>query len=133
MSIKNTLLLILAYISLIGCQSTNNKESLKIPTWITSPPQDTVKIFYGLGNGYNLKTANAAALKDASGKLGITVSSIYKQHEQISNESYQKHIDEQVKLSIEDTPISQYQLKFRSSLLASKSERFLILPPLAVR
>lgn len=95
---------------LASCQSTSNKEPIKLPSWVTSPPQDTANIFYGLGSGYNLKTANAAALKDVSSKLGVTVSSIYQQRQQVANQSYQKYIDEQVQLSTEQTPITQYQV-----------------------
>jgi hypothetical protein len=82
----------------------------KLPDWVVNPPQDTQTTFYGTGNGYNLESSTSAALKDVTGKLGVTVSSIYKQREQITNSQYQKYIDDQVNLSVEATPISKYQV-----------------------
>jgi hypothetical protein len=104
------ILLVITTLALTGCQSTGQPKSTKLPSWVTSPPQDTANIFYGLGSGYDLQTANAAALKDVSSKLGVTVSSIYKQRQQVTNQNYQKYIDDQVQLSTEQTPITQYQV-----------------------
>ncbi len=109
MIVKKILAIFILLILIPSCQTTPEKENIQIPSWVANPPQDTSDSFYGIGTGYNLQAANAAALKDASGKLGITVSSIYKQRELITDQGYKKYIDDKVQLSIEDTVISKYQ------------------------
>lgn len=95
---------------LTSCQSTSIEKPLIIPSWVSNPPQDNANSFYGIGSGYDLKTANSAALQDIINKLGVTVSSIYQQRIQVANQNLQTYIDDKIELATEQTSITQYQV-----------------------
>ena len=98
----------LLFLMVLGCQSTT--EVIKIPQWVSTPPLDTQDLFYGIGSGPDVKTANNAALKDVASKLGVTVEGVYAQRQQVNNSIFQNDIDDRVQLSVEKTFISKYQI-----------------------
>jgi hypothetical protein len=108
MEITKTILMFLLFFIIAGCQST--PQPIKIPKWVAQPPQDTKEVFYGIGSGYNIDTANSAALKSIASKLGVTVQGLYLQRQQMSDQAFQNYVDDQVQLSVEETPISNYQI-----------------------
>ena len=52
-------------------QTTKNES---LPSWVTSPPEDTESTLYGIGAGKNLKESKQSALADIAGKINTKVS-----------------------------------------------------------
>lgn len=63
-----------------GCGGSQ-PEVVSYPSWYMNPPQNNGSFLYGVGEGYTLDSAKAAALSSVSQSLSLTVSSELKKHE----------------------------------------------------
>jgi len=80
-----------------------------LPSWLTSPLQDTSTTIYGFGQGKSLSEATTAALKNVSTKLGVSVSGSYTQTSLFDELSELHTIHDSVKVELDHTLISSYQ------------------------
>lgn len=102
---------LLTTVGLSACVSTSAPKVSALPQWVTSPPSDQGGVLNGIGSSYDLESAKVSALKDVTGKLGITVSGQYEQRQQLAGTHYSQYVDDRTMLDIQDTPISDYQLR----------------------
>ncbi|MFT5852136.1 MAG: hypothetical protein ACI87J_002112 [Colwellia sp.] len=95
----------LALVFMISCSNNTNTQ----PNWIITPKQDTIAFIYAIGQGDNLESANASALRNITTKLGVTISSKYKQRTIISDSNYSQYIVDDINLKVQNTSITSYQ------------------------
>jgi hypothetical protein len=103
--IPASLFLFISTILNISCASHNSD----LPTWVIKPTQDTSNYLYGIGQGSTLEAANTAALKNATSKLGVSISGTYAQRSTYSALEEQHLINDSIKIVISKTPITSFQ------------------------
>lgn len=104
-NVPASLFLVISSFLNISCASYNSS----LPLWVITPTQDTSNYLYGIGQGSNLETANTAALKNATTKLGVSISGTYAQRTTYSDFVNQELVSDNVKVIVNKTPIKSFQ------------------------
>ncbi|SHG88467.1 LPP20 lipoprotein [Marinomonas polaris DSM 16579] len=105
---KNRLILVFLTLLLSACQSIPGLEP-SMPDWWVSPPEDSAKWLYGLGEGPNLNAANQQALSNIAGKLQTKISSSLSRRTQETTVSSSDYIDRQLSSEIEKVSLSHFE------------------------
>lgn len=80
-----------------------------LPEWVQSPPHSQTTL-YAIGEGRTLQQSTDVALKNILGQLRTRVSGEYQHQQSLVNDNFSESIRQSVSSSIENLPISQYQL-----------------------
>lgn len=90
---------------IVSCASNKANQ----PSWVITPKQDTGTFIYGIGQGDTLALANFSALKNITTKLGLSISGTYKQRSIHRGRNDDHFIDDNIKITINNTSITTYQ------------------------
>ena len=80
-----------------------------IPDWLQTPPSDSKKHIYGIGEGFNLDEAKQSALRDIAGKLATNVSSNSESKASDHDGKSSRYFRQKVNTFIKDTKLSSYE------------------------
>ncbi len=86
-----------------GClTTTTNFSSNSIPNWYLNAPNNSSSMLYGTGEGVTLKEAKANAIEDMASRVRVKVNSIYTKRVTTHNQNYDKVVQKEIHLSVED-------------------------------
>jgi len=102
--------ILLASFLLSGCAGAFPAPGGSLPGWVMSPPADTSRDFFGVGEGTSLARAKASALNDIAGKLGTEVSSNVGRDVRQNGEQIQRMAHEVITARVDKTRLLHHRV-----------------------
>lgn len=78
------------------------------PPWVLQPPADTDQAYYGVGEGADLESARAAALRDIAGRFRISVAATRESRMTVANDTVDRLTRARVTEDIRKTTFGQH-------------------------
>lgn len=107
-----------------GCFGEKDIKSensvLKYPNWFTTPPQDSERFIYSVGEGMNEREASLSALNRVASKISIEVESTYQSKTVFDGDEVSKNQSIDMKQSVKKIEFNNYSI-VRSEKLGDKS------------
>lgn len=113
---KNSLYSLCLLIFLSGCSGgisslsspspKNNPLSNGLPEWIIKPESSNSSYYYAVGEGKNKDEALKNALAQISGQISVTISSDTTTSKKVTNDSYEKEVQNTIKASTDNIKFS---------------------------
>lgn len=99
------------YFSLLGAFLTSACVAAPLPSWVSSPPQDSLVALYGIGEGPSLNESTQQALRSIAGKLSTRIRSDAVSQGGISGGTVTRSYQETVEAYIQDIKLSAYNVR----------------------
>ncbi|MBF0676614.1 LPP20 family lipoprotein [Pseudomonas sp.] len=99
------------YFSLLGAFLTSACVAAPLPSWVSSPPQDSLVALYGIGEGPSLNESTQQALRSIAGKLSTRIRSDAVSQGGISGGTATRSYQETVEAYIQDIKLSAYNVR----------------------
>jgi hypothetical protein len=94
-------------------------SAAELPSWVRSPPQDTLQSMYGVGEGPTLHDSTQQALRSIAGRMSTRIKSDAISRSGISGNIATRHYQETVEAYIQDIKLSAYSVR-QSELVGSR-------------
>ena len=86
-------------------------QAAALPSWVSTPPQDNLIAFFGVGEGATLNDATQQALRSIAGKLSTRIRSDAVSSGGISGNTVTRSYQETVEAYIQDIKLSAYNVR----------------------
>ena len=86
-------------------------QAAALPSWVSTPPQDNLIAFFGVGEGATLNDATQQALRSIAGKLSTRIRSDAVSSGGISGSTVTRSYQETVEAYIQDIKLSAYNVR----------------------